>query len=142
MKEYKTKDPIAVCPVPPEVAGGTAFSSVGKGEVAIVGDPSRDERSLEAAWEFARFLVCDPEAQRVLTRTWYCLATNRVVYGEQQADPIWAPFIRAYATGRRRCDHPAQHSLMRIVYKYFYAAVANGMSCDEAAEKIQEGCRL
>jgi len=141
-KEHKTGDTIGVCSIPSVAANGTSFSSVGKGELAIVGDPDSDPSEAEVAWQFVRFLTCEPTAQRILARTWHGLATNRVVYQEQQADPQWAPYIQAFATGRRRCDHPAQHSLMKIVYAYYYAAVAGGMSCSEAAEKIQEGCRL
>ena len=141
-RELNVEDPIGICPVPPREPGFGSFSEVGKAELAIVDEGLGDPAELDAAWAFLRFLVGDVEAQRSVGTRLSCLAVNREAFQEQQADPAWLPFVRALATGRIRCDHPTQHSLMKILYKYYYAAVLDGMPCDAAAKSVEDGCRL
>jgi hypothetical protein len=89
-----------------------------------------------------RFLSANPDAQRLIVKHFSSLAVNREVHAEQQADARYQPFTQALATGCTRCDHPVQHYIMRVIYKYFYASVLEGQSPAEAAAKVEEVCRL
>jgi DNA-binding transcriptional regulator YhcF (GntR family) len=142
MREFRTEDPLALCPIPAPEGTGASFAHVGKAELALVRELTSTDKEKAAAWDFMRFLVRDPGAQRLIVEHFSCLAVNREVHAEQQADARFVPFIQALATGRTRCDHPVQHYLMRVLYKYFYAAVFDGQPCAEAAAKADEICRL
>jgi ABC-type glycerol-3-phosphate transport system substrate-binding protein len=142
MREHGTDDPIGLCPIPTPGGSGASFAHVNKAELALVRDLESSAKEKAAAWDFLRFLVQDPGAQRLIVEHFSSLAVNREVYAEQQADARFLPFIQALATGRTRCDHPVEHHLMRVLYKYFYAAVFDGQPCAEAAAKAEEICRL
>lgn len=139
---FKTRDPLCLCPIPPVKAGQPSFAQVGKGTLAIVNEGKQEERALLAAWEFIRYLTTDAECQRLLVAQTQALSVNREVYAEQQTQEEFQPFVQAMTNGRMRCDHPAQHQIMRILYKYYYAAVLDGMPCEEAIARIDEGINL
>lgn len=142
MNELQIGQNIGLCPIPPVICGQTSFSHVGKGEIAIVHDGKETENDAESAWKFIRFILTDYHAQEALQKFFPCLSTNRGTYSKQQADPAMLPFVRAVSTGRIRNDHPAQHYLMRILYKYYYAAVMGEMDCKAASNAITQNCRL
>lgn len=141
-ERFKTEDPIGIVPLPPVEPGGASFSQIGKSELAIVQDGQAQEKELEAVWCFLRFLLEEPQTQQLLLEKFPCLVINREVSATQQKDPRWLPFFRALATGRVRNDHPRQHQVMKVLYKFFYAAVLDGMPAAQAAAKIEDGCGL
>lgn len=133
---------IAILPIPPPVRGGPSCSEVGGAEVAVVRSLAASDRELDAAWRLVRFLAADPAAQRLLVDDFTSLSVLRDVHEQQRADPRFAPFVAALAGGIRRCDHPLQHPLLRIMHTCFHRCVLGDLAVARAAARIGEACAL
>jgi ABC-type glycerol-3-phosphate transport system substrate-binding protein len=141
-ERYHTAEPLMIRALPRPRDNAPCCAQIGGDQVAIVRNISAGSRELGAAWECARYLVADPEPQRLLVSQFGGISPQREVFAEQQRDERYRPFIEALSTGVLRSDHPLQHPIMRILYKYFYAAVLGDMPCEQAAAKISEACAL
>lgn len=136
-RHFNCHEDIAIHPIPPPEDGQMSHAMIGRSEVAIIKNEKPNPVEEEAAWRVVRFLTSDQSAQSVLTTHFSCLSVHRKVFEKQSLDPEYAPFARALTRGVTRNDHPLQHQIMRILYRYFYPSVLGELPAKEAARKIR-----
>lgn len=136
-QRFNSQEDLAIHPIPPPEPGRPFQALVARSEVALVRNEKPNATEEEAAWRIMRFLVGDQGAQTLLTQHFSCLSVHRQVAANQSKDPALQPFFRALEHGVTRNDHPAQHAIMRVLYRYFYPCVLGDLPVKEAARRIR-----
>lgn len=136
-RHFNCREDLVVHPIPPPEEGMPSHAMIGRSEVAIIKNEKPNPTEEEAAWRVVRFLTSDRSAQSTLISHFSCLSVNRQVFEEQSLDPEYSPFVKAITHSVHRSDHPLQHQVMRILYRYFYPSVLGDLLPHEAARKIR-----
>lgn len=135
---FRSQEDLVIHPIPAPGPGQQGHAMIGRSEVAMIRNEQAEARDVDAAWRLVRYLTAHEEAQALLIRHFTCLSVHRDVQAGQQRIADYQPFVQALQRGVHRNDHPLQHPVMRILYRYFYQCVLGDLPARDAARRIRE----
>lgn len=141
-RRFNTKHNIRMVPIPVPEAGMPNLSQFTTLKIGFARDYRMKSHDYEMAWEFISFLISETDIQRTLAFNSSFIPVHYEISELMLAEKEWRPFFNALEKGKLRTDHPVQHSVMKIVKKYFYDCIEGLITPRQAVEMITEACRL